>query len=450
MLPDPSMPPTPTTTRSTATPDGIVLEGDAVHLGGAGTFRLAVDADGRHEYAVTGPLGEGHGWDGEHGWAIDWSGASHRIGLRELDLARLLALGAAGLWRNALVALPGGPVLGTAELDGQGRVMSMDVAGPAGRIHYRFADHLGLHARRITVVQDGIELDRLTVHRATPLDGAIRAAPDIDTRDETWSRSPVYLPIRRAKTGHLLVEAELDGRHEGWFVVDTGAQVHVVMPRYVRDLPARGIAPLSSILGTEAATVRQAHSLAVGGLQIDAPHVIDHDLTALAGGLGVELMGVLGFGLFRRAVVEIDAGRMSLHRLDAAPEASWHPLVLDHGHPILRAELPEVGPQWLRLDLGAAGAPFGHLVVTRPHGEALGASRYAKHKLQIGQYHFAGGEVPWVDVGGHRFSQVPTAFALDDEGLFADAYLAGQIGAGLVAAHRVILDYARTRYALAP
>jgi hypothetical protein len=56
--------------------------------------------------------------------------------------------------------------------------------------------------------------------------------------------------------------------------------------------------------------------------------------------------------------------------------------------------------------------------------------------------------VPRLELAGRRFTDVPTAFSLDDDGLFADAYLVGQVGANLLAGHRVVLDLARARVAI--
>src|SRR5688572_5019654 len=120
MMPDPIHPPTRPggAAAGAAAPAGLVIRGEAVHLGAAGDFRLIADAAGRHALRFGGALGEAHGWDGVAGWAVDWSGVSRGIALRELDLARMLALAIADLWRpqlagdGVLVGFPGRPVLG--------------------------------------------------------------------------------------------------------------------------------------------------------------------------------------------------------------------------------------------------------------------------------------------------------------------------------------------------
>jgi hypothetical protein len=57
------------------------------------------------------------------------------------------------------------------------------------------------------------------------------------------------------------------------------------------------------------------------------------------------------------------------------------------------------------------------------------------------------GELAWFELGGRRTGRVMAEFAMEDKGVFGDAYTAGNIGGVLLRPFVLVMDYPRGRIA---
>ncbi len=458
------------------------LRGRATYLGNETRFRLVADTAGRFHSEIDGPLPAAQGFDGERGWVSTPGGVSHTSSLGELEGHRLVALVRAGLWREpstgvVIERLPSdaqprislrfgsGPEVATAQLDGaEGDLSALQMTSSLAALEYRFSDHRDIEGRRVPGAVQVVSGDQAT--ESFRLDAAERmgdvpssecAKPARAPRDWSLSdRTASDVALRRAPTGHLLVEASIDGGRTGWFILDSGAQGHAISPAIANSsaMSVVGRTLLASVEGIVPAALRQARSLTIGPLALERPQFVEMDLAPFSPALGVELAGIVGFDYFRRAVVEVDlaANRLRVHRRESVvlDELTWHPLTFDNGHPLVRASIRELKDGWFRIDLGASSGPFGNVIFTSTARRSLdlGAGKLLEEQ-SVGDFTFAFDTLPWIELLGRRFENKLVAYSTDEQGLFSDRYTIGNIGADLLAGMRVVFDYERERIALA-
>src|SRR4029453_19187703 len=133
------------------------------------------------------------------------------------------------------------------------------------------------------------------------------------------------------------------------------------------------------------------------------------------------------------------------------------PIEFYRAHPTLSATVTPIGGKPLTrrfvLDLGSGGALALHSPFVKEQG-LLGAQ--TKTVRLIGAAGAGGsikgqvGRVESLQIGSYQLNQVITMFAEDTAGAFADANLAGNIGAQIATRFRVFLDYGRNRIILEP
>lgn len=469
---------------STRAGDGVSMidvRGTGRSYGHAATFRIQADTQGRFRSSIEGPIISEQGFDGEAGWIRQPSGEVNSSFLGELQSHRLLALIRAGLWREpstGLTATPiagsdgtrfefrfgDGPVIGTGVLDQSTRDLAeLDLTSSMATMKMRFSDYRDIDSRRIPY---RVELDigqgesevsevQQAQSQALPAEPPFsrpKDRPRTSTID-TSIRQPV--PIRRAPTGHLLVQASIDSGPELWFILDSGAQGHTISAQYAASHPMDrvGEVAVATYFGIQMQPVWRARSLRLGPITLADPILNQIDTTELADVLGTEFAGIIGFEFFRQAIIEVDlaGNQLQVHHADSAELQSlhWYPLTVDNAHPLVQATIPQQSDGWYRLDLGAAGEPFGNVIFTSPARKRLnlGADRQLQH-VDAGTYQFDIDRLDWIEVAGERFEQRSVAYSADQSGLFCDPFTVGNIGATLLSEHRVFLDYEQERFAL--
>ncbi|MCB1184141.1 aspartyl protease family protein [bacterium] len=468
-------------------PAAVVITGAASTLGVDGPFRLVVASDGRYRLELGGPLPQVTGWDGTTAWDRDWNGTSRPLHLRDRDQAVLDGLFLAGAWPDAddggrlvwsaSVPREGGGVQrpfthgdrglhGAADVDAEGRLVAFRV-GVGDKLRetaYRGERDFG-GVRWPAVVEqtsDSGETVTLRAEEVTVLDApkAVTAAlapaigPAADHR--FLADLPADLEIFRAPSGHLLVHPLLDGRDVGWFIFDTGAGALCLDNAAADSLGYAGFGEITAkgVGGDVKSAFYRGASLQLGPLVMDDPAYVGLDLQFLSGYFGKPLAGVLGYGVLARAVVEFDhqAPRIALHDRTTYPgtDLTWTPLFLFGRHPCVPGAF-EGHDAVFRLDTGADGTLTFH----QPTVERLGLLR--NRRVQDTQLGGVGGfvaakkgPVAWVELGGRRFEHVEAAFALAEEGAFADAATDGNVGNELLDDFLLVFDYGGMRMALTP
>src|SRR5262249_3812475 len=215
------------------------------------------------------------------------------------------------------------------------------------------------------------------------------------------------LPLPNA---FLIVRPEIDGRAIGAFIFDTGAGANVISPRaaLTLGLPTIGASRVGLRAGASSGTVRQAQSMQLGPITIDRPAFVEMDLDPLSAISGVEIVGIVGYDVLRRSIVEIEVAAPRLAIFDpATPQdesAPWQPIVVYRNHVYASARF-EGHEGWFRLDTGAPQVPIifnGPAVERLSLLEGRGAQE-AQIEVPGGTMDVAIGEIDGFELAGHVF-----------------------------------------------
>lgn len=155
-------------------------------------------------------------------------------------------------------------------------------------------------------------VERLRVVHEPPAERANLGEPLKGGRPQVSGPDQVVLPYRGAGRS-LMVEASLNGRLTGRFLLDTGASVTVISRRLAREAEAvvNPDAPrltLHTANGPVQAPLTTLASVRVGGLEVSHVLVAIHDLP----GINSEIDGLLGMSFLRHFRVTIDPERGEL------------------------------------------------------------------------------------------------------------------------------------------
>ena len=133
-----------------------------------------------------------------------------------------------------------------------------------------------------------------------------------------------------AKRGVLLVATVLNGKQNGYVIMDTGAFCSAVSRQVARTLGGSQIVPEVRVAaGTGAATGRSVSSpvhFAVADQDLIPNEVVALDLSNLSRRYGVEVLGVLGFPALNPYVLTIDYrnGRVKIEPPQNSPARELH------------------------------------------------------------------------------------------------------------------------------
>ncbi|HET9888253.1 MAG TPA: aspartyl protease family protein, partial [bacterium] len=366
-----------------------VAQGTCETSGAQGSFQFTFDDDGRFILAVQGPLPEKIASDGRETWSTDWAELPRLLSLGEEQAERLGILGWMG---SALDSTKLDPRLhAEIERDERGVPIRVSRRGMEGTETWRFMDiHESegrLFAQSVRVDVDG-ELSRTfqvkSFERAPYLSRNVYQRPVERPHDARFNASlSAALPITRARTGHVLTKASIDGGEAGWFILDTGAGGSTLIDATLGqklDAPNLGSIPAVGVFGKILMTVRRAKTLTIGPLTIERPFLLEQDLSFLSPIHDEPILGILGYDVLSRCMVEIDlgAGAFSLHdpatfaNSSAVGDSSgatsivWEPLPLPYRVPLVFASYEGGRKGFFRIDVGAAGQGFGNVAFHSP------------------------------------------------------------------------------------
>jgi len=278
-----------------------------------------------------------------------------------------------------------------------------------------------------------------------------RLGPPRDTRFDY--SLPATLVVKRAARGsRLLVHPLINGKDVGWLLFDTGAAGWTLSTAAAdaAGLEIIGASPTTGVAGvTIESTIRLAPTIRLGPATFDDQIVRVTD----SAGLGEDCVGLVGFGLFARCVVEYDdeAGLVAIH--DPAryePQGLfWEKLVPGQIVPTMEARF-EGHRELFRIDTGANSA----LVFNTPCVKRLGLlDGRETHSIEAGgidgTFIIERGEIDWIEFGGRRFDAVEAEFSTRKAGVLADPFTAGIICNELLKSFRIVLDYPKDRIGFA-
>lgn len=260
------------------------------------------------------------------------------------------------------------------------------------------------------------------------------------------SASP-ELAVVRNKTGLLLVRPLVNGRETGLFIFDSGAGICVLSDAAADslELTATGVMPATGAGGESTAASLRAATLTLGPLTLRDVPLMKTDLTFLKGPLGVEIAGVIGYGVLSQCVVELDlaAPRIALHdpRGYELAQGTWSPLEFDELIPTVVATCEGRSGRF-HLDLGSnGGLTFQEPAVRRYN--LLEGRELSDVKLGGvgGSITCKQGRVAWLELANVRLSDLEAIFPIEAKGIAAQDGRDGSIGTKVLEAFVLTLDY---------
>ncbi|HVH55196.1 MAG TPA: aspartyl protease family protein [Vicinamibacterales bacterium] len=309
------------------------------------------------------------------------------------------------------------------------------------------------------------------MHRAALALVIALAVPGPSTREPAFvlqpsTGAPVTITFELV-TRHVIVHAKVNNSRPLWFVLDTGANAAIVTMATATELgltlegnvQGRGAGP-----GTQAGRrVKNATWSLVGLEKISQPVSLALPMTLLPSGLGHDVDGIIGGEFIKQFVLALDyqARTITFHdRKTFRYNGNGQTLPLDFtadGHPVLKAAVTPLGGAPIEhrfmLDIGsglalALHSPFvaEHNLLREQSGTIRAIGMAGAGGVSVGRL----GRVGTVQIGTFTIANPITLLSEDKAGAFANASLAGNIGAQIASRFRMIFDYGRRSIILEP
>lgn len=121
---------------------------------------------------------------------------------------------------------------------------------------------------------------------------------------------PPEISITRARSAHVLVRPLVNGIDVGPFILDTGASGLVITSKAAETLRLKtfGEVFVSGVAGKVPCRFRRATTLTLGPLEIADPVFMEMALGGIVSGCDDPVAGIVGFDVFKSAVVEVGPG----------------------------------------------------------------------------------------------------------------------------------------------
>lgn len=458
----------------------LMATGSSTALGQPASCTLIVDAAGRFKWSITGRLAVARSWDGEHGWLQEFHDLPRPAHLGEREDAILLGQFLSGAWMSSGMLALTPNAQDPAQFDfhfkdgrSTGSLTTDPSTGRLTRAVWKVGADEGVLAvtQWIEVGQRAIpsafsltaagstttvSLDHAEVLAESRIDASTFALlPDPDSSSSFAPDVPAQLEVKRAATGHLLVQPLVNGRNLGWFIFDSGAGITVLDQAAAADLSLEtfgGVSARGSGGAVESPFV-QPDTIALGALTLTKPIAITLDFSAIGAALGEHVAGVIGFDVLQRSIAEIDMSkaRIALHdpaRFDSSA-LHWSDMMLYGRRPHLNATY-EGHPGVFTLDTGAGSIGVLLYAPAVQRGRLLEGRELTDSMTGgVGGFKAAkSGLLSTLDIAGLHLESVPTIFSLEAAGATTDEFVAGAVGGQVLGDRVLFLDYGRERLAL--
>ncbi len=463
----------------------LELLGQTRYLGDEGDYRLVLAPDGRFRTFIGGRLGEILGYDGSCLWRQERIGSVHELKLEELDRNLLVTWVQSGHWlhepyplsirwiseptreRGGVLelGLQDAPMRMQLELDAGTRLPSRLIhRSESGQTTWSFEEYLdveGFRFPRLVRVRAGSSLeDRYEISSASWVQGKpeLFEKPTSTTNHVRFDpQVPARVEMERTFTGHLLVQPQVNGKHVGWFLLDSGAAAMVIDGSVADELemPAFGEVLAVGGSGRAQARFREASEITLGPMTLERPYLIELDIAFLSSIFGVEVAGICGYDVFAQAVVEMEPASdyAAIHDPEAFElvHGSWQELILDERIPCVKAAFEGDRSGLFKIDTGANGTVTFHAPAV-DRLELLEGRELKRAKTGgVGGFgEVLMGDLEWFSLGQHRFQSPTVAFSRTEIGGLADPYTLGNLGQDFLSEFRLTFDYRHGRLAFAP
>lgn len=467
-------------------PAGVRLTGEGEFLDAPCTVEQIFDVKGNFLNTIKGPVGITFAFDGTTAWTRDIGGETTVLSLGD----RTSAILGAGIPTHRWFA-PGSPLefKADAEHSGDG-VVSLAFSYDEGRVNGRVevSEEDWMPSRwtfETPPTKTTVELSGSVTLGGLTLPASVKTTSSNGT-DNTFtvkelSEAPVFfrnpyeylaggygdatfdaavpaaLEMKRAKTGHILVHPLIDGKDVGWFIFDTGAGITVLDTKTCDELKLERFAsiPAMGVGGAAKSGLARVKSFVLGPVTITDQLVLDLNISFLSVHMGEKIAGIVGYPVMARCVVSVDMKTPAVSIFNPASFAlsggAWSPLYVYERHPCVDGEVEGIKGIF-RLDTGAGGSTVTfHVPFTEQHTLLDGRETVPTTMGGVGGMVPArSGRVRTMTLGGHEHKDMKAEFATQATGVFADPYLAGNVGGALVSPFVVVFDYQNNRIAFVP
>ncbi len=463
-----------------ALPPGTALRlaGTATAFAAKSTFVVTIGDGGQYTLNVDGPLPHARGFDGTSDWETDFNGVSRQTQLGDREVNRLRDWLSFGGWldtSHSLVPLanvpadnatapaslalqmPDGTSVATVWVDSDNRVTRFKFKGMNGAETTTLSNYTKEHGvwiprtvRTETEHGDVIELEIEQFELVTDADFAQPKTPLL-----TIAGNP-NLELKLATTGHILVRVSIDDLAPGWFILDTGAGATGLDARRLAETnaPELGNFTVASLMGYIRSPLRRVDRINVGPATLESHVVFEMDFSPFDQVFGERIDGIIGYDLFSRCVARISVSEPSVtlqssQELAGDNDSDWRTLSMNSRIPLIYGQVDGQDGGRYRMDIGAAGGPFGNVIIHEPFARTLpGYDDNDAEVVAMPPHEFRMHTIERFTFGGKSFSSVDVALATKDLSPFNDPHTQGNIGAALLASFVLVLDYPNQRYQL--
>jgi predicted aspartyl protease len=273
------------------------------------------------------------------------------------------------------------------------------------------------------------------------------------------------IEVRKTASGHLFIKPKIQGKEVGWFLFDSGAGISLIEHEAIKGLNLNVVGKQivggigGKLIENEVITVE---NISIGPLTIDKLNFIESKKTltelSISKGskiLGEPIMGVLGWDILIRSIVEMDMknGLLSIYNADnyELDKKYLEKLFLHWNVPYVQATFEGDKKGYFLIDSGAGneGPIFHSIAVDR-------LDLLSNHKTESSKVSGAGGDanveigtLDWFQVGGYRTSNITSIFLQGDDGeadLFTDGFLGGKV----IESRIIVFDYANNKIGFIP
>ena len=438
-------------------------------------FMLSIDTSFRYLAKSNGTMPETLGFDGKSTWAMNGAGLPHVVSFSDRDLARLDMYVLSGLWaaKNSPVEITSvkgdtceikcvdGSTKATLTLDHTTRLpASLAYWGPQGTqkwVYSKFSKQNGLKIPTVIQRDSGDSHEKILIASSTfsTVPNSNYQIPKVDTSG--FSYDAAISPDIEVKRifGYLFVKPLINGKDEGWFFLDTGAEVMVLDPEIAKKNNAKTVGKevVSGVVGSVTTDFVEGIEFQLGPATIRKSSYMLLDMTEFSKVLGVKLAGICGFDFIGRVSMDIDPAKATIGvhpsgKASLPKDAAWTQFLYHGNIPAITCMFEGDRQGVFSLDTGS-GSTVDFFSPTVTKYELLkdrkvtsvqtgGAGGSAESKVGI---------MEWFTFGPKKFEKPRVGFQIADKGAFASPYADGNIGMGFMGKFRMILDYENSRLA---
>lgn len=453
--------------------EATLVSGKAVQGGVEHGYSFAFLPDGRFVQTFEGSDSKTLGNDGTQFWHCDRSQFVQRLEFGDHDRLMVinLLLSSNWLFATAPMELTEGDQVIHARLTESGVTFEVridpstdlpseaSIQVPDGAT-IRLADWRVAGDRRIPMqveVTTAGDTESYTTDAARPIrpDDVDTTMPKSKISDTSFdAQKPATVVASFAGKSHIKVRGLINGQDVGWFILDSGAGAMVIDKGLADSLQLerlnRGVA--SGVGGTFESSARAVDKFEIGPMTMHDARFGDYDFSSFNKGSGPRIAGIIGTPIFRRAIVVVNWNGPTVELFDrqtfTLEQGEWQRLRFNSDNPAVLARAAGTPESWYRLDSGASGSLTLHTPFVEKWKLLEGRETTESSSTGLdGTVPARTGTIEWFEIGPHRFDNPTVVFSAAKVASFADPYLAGNIGIGVLKKFTVVFDFAGGRVA---